>query len=45
MCGDYCLVNKWTHLDKYMMPLPKEFFDALRQAKVFNTLGLWFGYQ
>ncbi len=26
MCGDYHPMNKWTHSDKYMMPLPKEFF-------------------
>jgi len=38
MCGDYNLMNKWTHLDKYAMPLSKEIFDALGQAKVFNTL-------
>jgi hypothetical protein len=29
MCGDYCPMNKRTHLDKYVMPLPKEIFDAL----------------
>jgi hypothetical protein len=44
MCGDYCLVNKWTCLDKYAMPLLEEIFDALRQAKVFITLDLRFGY-
>ncbi len=38
MCGDYNLMNKWTHLDKHAMPLSKEIFDALGQAKVFNTL-------
>jgi len=38
MCGDYHLVNKWTYLDKYAMPLLKEIFDALGQAKVFSTL-------
>ncbi len=38
MCGDYHLMNKWTCLDKYAMPLPKEIFDALGQAKVFSTL-------
>jgi hypothetical protein len=38
MCGDYHLMNKWTPLDKYGMPLPKEIFDALGQAKVFSTL-------
>jgi len=38
MCGDYHLVNKWTHLDKYAMPLLEEIFDGLGQAKVFNTL-------
>jgi len=30
MCGDYCLVNKWTRSKKYAMPLSKEIFDALR---------------
>jgi hypothetical protein len=35
---------KWTHLDKYAMPLPKEIFDTLRNAKVFNILDLRFGY-
>ncbi len=39
MCGDYCLMNKWTHLDKYAMLLSKEIFDTLRHAKVFNILG------
>jgi hypothetical protein len=29
MCGDYCLVNKRTHLDKYVMLLLKEIVDAL----------------
>ncbi len=29
MCGDYHLVNKSTHSNKYVMPLSKEIFDAL----------------
>jgi hypothetical protein len=44
MCGDYRPINKRTHLDKYAMPLPEEIFDALGQAKIFNTLDLRFGY-
>jgi hypothetical protein len=36
--------NKQTCLDKYVMPLLKEIFDILKQAKVFNTLNLWFNY-
>jgi hypothetical protein len=44
MCGDYRLVNKRTHLNKYAMLLSEEIFDALCQAKVFNTLDLRFGY-
>jgi hypothetical protein len=44
MCGDYCLVNKQTHLDKYAIPLLEENLNALGQAKVFNTLDLKFGY-
>jgi hypothetical protein len=44
MCGDYHLVSKRTHLDKYAMPLPKEIFDALGQAKVLSTLDLRFNY-
>ncbi len=44
ICGDSCPINKCTHLDKYAMPLSKDIFDALGQAKVFNTLDLRFGY-
>jgi len=44
MCGDYCLVNKWTCSDKYAMPLLEEIFDALGHAKIFNTLDLRSGY-
>ncbi len=40
MCGDYHLMNKWTRSKKYAMPLLEEIFDALGQAKVFNTFGL-----
>jgi hypothetical protein len=29
MCENYRLTNKWTHLDKYAMPLFEEIFDAL----------------
>jgi hypothetical protein len=29
MCEDYRLMNKWTHSNKYAMPLLKEIFDAL----------------
>jgi hypothetical protein len=29
MRGDFCSMNKRTHLDKYAMPLPKEIFDDL----------------
>ncbi len=36
--------ERWTYLDKYVMPLSKEIFDALWQAKVFNILNLWFSY-
>ncbi len=34
MCGDYYLVNKQTHFDKYTMPLLEEKIDALKQANV-----------
>jgi hypothetical protein len=44
LCGDYRLVNKWTCSDKYAMPLLKEIFDALGQAKVLSTLDLRCGY-
>jgi hypothetical protein len=37
-------MNKWTPSNKYAMPLTKEIFDALGQAKIFNTLDLCFGY-
>jgi hypothetical protein len=29
MCGDYYPMKKWTYLDKYAMPLPKDIFDTL----------------
>jgi hypothetical protein len=28
MCGDYCLMNKWMHFNKYAMHLPNEIFDT-----------------
>jgi hypothetical protein len=40
MRGDYHPVNKWTYSDKYVMPLPKEIFEAFGEAKVFNTLDI-----
>jgi hypothetical protein len=44
MCEEYQLVNKLIHFDKYAMLLPKWIFDTLGQAKVFNTMDLWFNY-
>jgi hypothetical protein len=29
MCGDYCLVYKWTRSNKYAMRLLEEIFDAI----------------
>jgi hypothetical protein len=43
-CGDYYVVNKQTRSNKYAMPLQMEIFDMLKQAKVFYTLDLQFGY-
>jgi hypothetical protein len=43
-CGDYHPVNKQTCSNKYAMPLLEEIFDALRHAKVFNTLDLRSNY-
>jgi hypothetical protein len=40
MCGDYCPINQWTKSDKYAMPTPKEIFDVVGHARVFNTLDL-----
>ncbi len=33
-------MNKWTHSNKYAMPLLEEIFDALGKAKVFSTSDL-----
>jgi hypothetical protein len=44
MSGYYCLVNKRMHSNKYDMHLLEEIFDALGQAKVFNTLDLRSSY-
>jgi hypothetical protein len=40
MCGDYHLVNKHIHSNKYVVPLMKEIFDAFGHAKVFSTFDL-----
>jgi hypothetical protein len=37
-------MNKWTHLDKYAMPLLEKFFDGLNKVKGFNTLDLRSNY-
>jgi disulfide oxidoreductase YuzD len=29
MCRDYHVINKQMHLDRYVMPLAEEIFDAL----------------
>jgi len=44
MCGDYCSMNKYACLDKYVMPLFWKVFDALGETKVFNILYLHFNY-
>jgi hypothetical protein len=44
MCGDYRLANKWTCLNKYVMPLLEEIYNAFGQAKVFNILDLRSSY-
>jgi hypothetical protein len=36
--------HKWTHSNKYVMPLLEEIFNAFGQAKVFNTLDLKSNY-
>jgi hypothetical protein len=37
-------MNKQTRSNIYAMPLPKEIFNALGQAKVFSNLDLRFNY-
>jgi len=44
MCGEYHLVIKHMHSEKYAMPLLEKIFDALVQAKVFNSLDLTSSY-
>jgi hypothetical protein len=44
MCGDYRRINKFTKLDRYAMPTPKENFEVIGHAKVFNTLDLRLEY-
>jgi hypothetical protein len=33
MCGDYCSVNKRTHLDKYAMPLQRRSLMLLDRSR------------
>ncbi len=45
MCWDYRpIMNKQTCLYKYVMPLPKEIFNALGEVKVLNILDLKSSY-
>jgi hypothetical protein len=44
MCGDYRAINRQTKFDKYAMFTPKEIFDVVGHAKVFNTFDLRAGY-
>jgi hypothetical protein len=44
MCGDYRRINKFTKSYRYAMPIPKENFEAIGHAKVFNTKDLHSGY-
>ena len=43
-CIDYRWLNKKTVKNKYPLPLPKELFDRLGQAKVFSKIDLKSGY-
>ena len=43
-CIDYWWVNKKTVKNGYPLPLPKEMFDRLGQAKVFSKIDLKSGY-
>lgn len=44
MCGDYHSMNKYACLDKYVMPLLKNIFDALQENKMFNILDFHYSY-
>ena len=43
-CIDYRWLNKKTVKNRYPLPLPKELFDWLGSAQVFNKIDLRSGY-
>ena len=43
-CIEYNWLNKKTVKNKYPLPLPKELFDRLGSARVFNKIDLRSGY-
>jgi hypothetical protein len=45
MGRDYHLMNKKTYSNKYAMPLLKEILDAFREANIFSSLDLCYGYR
>lgn len=44
MCGDYCLNNRHTKFNKYIMHTPEDFFDVIGHSRIFSTLDLCQGY-
>ena len=44
MCGDDRPINRKTKSDRYLMPIPKELFDAIGFSRVFSILDLRVSY-
>jgi hypothetical protein len=44
MCGDYRPLNMVKPPDKYLMPIPKQLFDNIRDSNIFITMDLRQGF-
>jgi hypothetical protein len=39
-CCDYCMLNKISVTDRYVLPMPEDIFDNIKDAGVYTTLDL-----
>jgi hypothetical protein len=44
MCGDYRPLNLVTPQDRYLMPIPEELFNSIRDSNIFTMVDLRQGF-
>jgi hypothetical protein len=43
-CCDYCMLNKISVTDRNVLPTPEDIFDNIKDAGVYTTLDLRWGF-